>query len=316
MKNPSAILKTSMFAAFVSFAALSTAQGAQAQNSAAPDKSAVDDAKRQDELTKLGGKAQQLNEQVQEATPSPMGSAGGKANMKMKRDGSPGPAMGAMGKMNDVQMGEMGKMGAGMPKSQPGASGGMGMMDEMGGMGMMDKMGGMEMMGMKDMRGPAAMQSTLPGFPGQSRLYHIGATGFFLDHPEHIALTPEQKQALTQRKDQAMAEQNALTRRLEQAEQELWDLTASDQPQAGAIDKKARSIEKLRADQRIAFIRAVGDAAKVLTDHQRHQLTGMLPPDPAADAPAMSSPDQPADGTMQPMQPMQPMEPMEHSPEM
>ena len=307
MKNPSAILKTSMFAAFVSLAALSTAQGAQAQNSAAPDKTAVDDAKRQDELTTLGEKAQQLNEQVQEATPSPMGSPGGKANMKMKRDGSPGPAMGMMGKMNVEQTGEMGKMGAGMAMSQPGDS---------GGMGMMDKMGGMEMMGMTDMRGPAAMQSTLPGFPGQSRLYHIGATGFFLDHPEHIALTPEQKQALTQRKDQAMAQQNALTRRIEQAEQELWDLTASDQPQAGAIDKKARSIEKLRTDQRIAFIRAVGDAAKVLTDHQRHQLTGLLPPEPAADAPVVSSPDQAGDGTMQPMEPMDPMEPMEHSPEM
>jgi len=313
MKNSSVILKVSMFAAFVSLAALSSAQGARAPDpadQAAPDKTAVDDAKRQDELTALGDKAQQLNEQVRETMPSPMGSPGDKANMKMKRDGSPGPAMGMMGKMNDAQTGEMGKMGAGMPMSQPGDS---------DGMGKMDKMGGMEMMGMRDMRGPAAMQSTLPGFPGQSRLYHIGATGFFLDHPEHVALTPEQQQALMQRKDQAMAQQSALTRRIEQAEQELWDLTASDQPQAGAIDKKARSIEKLRADQRIAFIRAVGDAAKVLTDHQRHQLTGLLPPEPAADAPIMSSPDQAGDGTMQPMEPMEPMEsmePMEHSPEM
>ena len=31
-----------------------------------------------------------------------------------------------------------------------------------------------------------SMPSALPGFPGQSHLYHIGATGFFLDHPEHI----------------------------------------------------------------------------------------------------------------------------------
>ena len=42
MKYPSAILKTSMFAAFASLTALSTALGAQAQNSAAPDKAAVD----------------------------------------------------------------------------------------------------------------------------------------------------------------------------------------------------------------------------------------------------------------------------------
>lgn len=301
MKKPSTMTKKTLFAAFVSLAALSAAHGAQAPDpadKAAPDNAAVDDAKRQDELTTLRDKAQQLNEQVQKATPRPMGSPGGKANMGMKRDGSPGAAMGMMGKMNDAQMGEMDNMGAGMPESQSGGS---------GGMGMMDRMGGREMMGMG---GQGAMQSSLPGFPGQSRLYHIGATGFFLDHPEHIALTPEQKQALTQRKERAVMEQDALTRRIEQAEQELWNLTASDQPQAGAIEKKARSIEKMRAEQRIAFIRAVGDAARVLSDHQRHQLTGLLPPEPASDLTDMPSPDQTSDGAMPPM------EPMEHSPEM
>ena len=60
-------------------------------------------------------------------------------------------------------------------------------------------MAGMEMMGMSPMGGgsPAAIsQSALPGFLGASHLYHIGATGFFLDHPQHIALTLEQQAGL------------------------------------------------------------------------------------------------------------------------
>ncbi len=41
-----------------------------------------------------------------------------------------------------------------------------------------------------------------------------------------------------------------------------------------------KEIEKLRGDQRLAFIRAVGEAAKILTDEQRTALLGQ-----AADKP-------------------------------
>jgi len=159
--------------------------------------------------------------------------------------------------------------------------GGGGMMD-----GMMQKMDGMmKMMGMGDMPmggagSPAAMAmpSALPGFPGASHIYHIGATGFFLDHPEHITLTLEQQTVLSQKKEQALLQQAQFKRRVEEAEQELWVLTAADQPDAAAIDTKVQQIAKLQGDQRIAFIRACGEAATVLTDEQRKQLTGMLPP--------------------------------------
>ncbi|MDP1662777.1 MAG: periplasmic heavy metal sensor [Phycisphaerales bacterium] len=191
-----------------------------------------------------------------------------------------------------------------MPASQPAAGGGMGMMDMddkmMGGGGggmmdgMMQKMDGMmKMMGMGSMPmggagSPAAMAmpSALPGFPGASHIYHIGATGFFLDHPEHITLTLEQQTALSQKKEQALLQQAQFQRRVEEAEQELWVLTAADQPDAAAIDTKVQQIAKLQGEQRIAFIRAAGEAAKVLTDEQRKQLTGMLPPMPMTPAPA------------------------------
>jgi Spy/CpxP family protein refolding chaperone len=172
-----------------------------------------------------------------------------------------------------------------------------------GGMGMdgMMKMMGMGSMPMGGAGSPAAMAmpSALPGFPGASHIYHIGATGFFLDHPEHITLTLEQQTALSQKKEQALLQQAQFQRRVEEAEQELWVLTAADQPDAAAIDTKVQQIAKLQGDQRIAFIRACGEAAKVLTDEQRKQLTGMLPPVPTPMAPA--APAMPAGGGMSDM---------------
>jgi hypothetical protein len=152
-----------------------------------------------------------------------------------------------------------------------------------------------DMMGigaMGGMKSPVAMAtpSALPGFPGQSHLYHIGATGFFLDQPQHIALTTQQQQMLAQHKQQSVLRQADLQRQIDAAEEKLWQLTGADQPQIGNIDKQVREVERLRADQRIAFIRAVGETAKVLTDQQRRQLTGIAPAQ-SADPVPMSMPD-------------------------
>ena len=163
-----------------------------------------------------------------------------------------------------------------------GMDGGMPMMDDdmnempmaKGGMPMMD---GMEMMGMTTVapgQQDMSMASSLPGFPGASHLYHVGATGFFLDHPEHITLSVDQKRRLAEAKEASLLEQAEMQRAIEQAEQELWLLTAADEPDVKDIEAKVRGVEKLKADQRLAFIRAVGGAAQILTDEQRKQLTG------------------------------------------
>jgi Spy/CpxP family protein refolding chaperone len=117
--------------------------------------------------------------------------------------------------------------------------------------------------------------STLPGFPGASHLYHIGSTGYFLDHPGHLSLTTEQQAALNSIREKAALEKSSFHRKIEEGEQALWSLTASDSPDATAIESKVREIEGHRADQRAAFIRSVGEAAKVLTDEQRKALTGV-----------------------------------------
>jgi Spy/CpxP family protein refolding chaperone len=62
----------------------------------------------------------------------------------------------------------------------------------------------------------------------------------------------------------------------------LVTLTSSDQPDLKKIDNKVREIAKLGADERIAFIKAVGEAAKILTDEQRKILTGFATPVSAA----------------------------------
>jgi Spy/CpxP family protein refolding chaperone len=203
--------------------------------------------------------------------------------------------MGGLMGLEGMMMGGMGgqKQGVGGP-----GMGGMGMMEENGMemMGMMG-MGSMNQTGMPGMKSMDKMKkaAALPGFPGASHIYHIGATGFFLDHPdffldhpEHLTLTTQQQTALNGLKEKALLEKSTTQRKIDEAEQELWTLTASDRPDAARIEAKVREIGKLRGDQRLAFIRAVGEAAKVLTDEQRKTLLGEVAPDKAAKAPAHS----------------------------
>lgn len=183
-----------------------------------------------------------------------------------------GGGMGMMG-MDQMKMSGMGGGAGGM-------SGGGGMAGGTGMMGMMDQMMGMGMSRMGGGMNTGGMASALPGFPGASHIYHLGATGFFLDHGSHITLSVDQQKQLGMMKEQSLLNQATLQRRIDQAEQELWDLTGADAPDATKVEAKAREIEQLKTEQRIAFIRDVGKAAAVLTDEQRQQLTGMAPANP------------------------------------
>ena len=155
------------------------------------------------------------------------------------------------------------------------------------GMGMGKKMSkaGMAMMGKPRMgpmgSGSAAMASALPGIPGASHIYHVGSSGFFLDHPEHVTLTTEQQAALNRIREKALLEQATAQRRIDEIEQQLWVLTGSDKPDAGKIRAKLKEVEQVRAEQRLAYIRAVGEAATVLTEQQRRRLLGLAAADSA-----------------------------------
>jgi hypothetical protein len=268
-------------------------------NTSAPS----DAAAMQQEIAKLREQMRQLEQKMQSPAAGRMQQGGGmqtqnKAATPPMQSGMKGGGMRPMENEMGMPMDKM-KPAASMPA--PSSAMGMGMDKDM--MRMMQMMhGNDDMMGMGAMGGmksPAAMAtpSALPGFPGQSHLYHIGSTDFFLDHPEHITLTVQQQQTLGKQKQESLLKQGEFQRQIDAGEQELWQLTAADQPQIGSIEKKAREIERLRADKRIAFIRAVGDATKALTDDQRKQLTGMAPAQPMPDqAPMPMQDNKPKDG--------------------
>lgn len=172
----------------------------------------------------------------------------------------------------EKQSGEM-PMGSGQ---MSGAMGGGGMGCCMGAMGQSPGAG----MGMN-----MATSSALPGFPGASHLYHIGATGFFLDHADKVNINAAQQTKLNGIKQQALKEQADRQRQIDAMEEELWFLTAAEQPDLPSIETKLREAEKAKTDQRIAFIRSVGEAASVLNPEQHKLLLGKVPM-PAAKTPA------------------------------
>jgi Spy/CpxP family protein refolding chaperone len=187
--------------------------------------------------------------------------------------------------------GEMG-MPAGPGAMPPGAAA-MGMKDDQGEMPMPAAAMGMCCMGEKapagnnapmgagnpPMGGMASMSgpsSAMPGQAGASHLYHIGSNGFFLNHSQHITLTADQKVALNRLKERATLDRASEQRKIDQGEQELYTLTGADQFDSAKVQAKVGEIEKLRADQRMNFIRLVGDATSVLTHEQHLALMGTM----------------------------------------
>jgi Spy/CpxP family protein refolding chaperone len=225
-------------------------------------------------LQDLQAKVAKLEAALKHSQTSIAPHAGAAGDPAMGMGGKKKMGMSGMGMMGGMDMGGMMGGMAGMGGKKDGMPG-MGMMDmdmmEM--MGMMG-MGGMGQQGMQGMKGKMRMTAALPGFPGASHLYHIGATGFFLDHPEHIKLTAKQQTGLGRVKEKALLDKATAQRKVEEAEQELWALTGADRPHAAKVEAKVREIERLRGDQRLAFIRAVGEAAQILTDEQRQALLG------------------------------------------
>lgn len=139
--------------------------------------------------------------------------------------------------------------------------------------GMTDMMGMMgPMMGQMPSNQGSGQSAELPGFPGSSHIYHMGAKGFFLDYSGTIDLSSEQTSRLEKIKDRAQQSQASFNQKIKKAEEELWLLTASDRPDIKSIEAKVKAIEALRGEKRINFIRDVGEAAGVLSEEQRTVL--------------------------------------------
>lgn len=230
------------------------------QNSATADKPM------NDELIELRAKVARL-----EAALEKNHQGDGQKSMQM------GMAMGGMEKgMGMKGMGDM-QMGGNSDQMNMGGGSGMMGMDMMKMMGMMHGDGGMMGggMGMANMGGMP--QSALPGFPGISHIYHIGATGFFLDHAEHfdqanLSLSSGQKQKLEEIKARTLKSQSEYQTKIEETEKAIWELTGSDQPKIDEITAKIKEVGSTGTEKRIAFIKAVGEAASLLSEEQRLAL--------------------------------------------
>jgi Spy/CpxP family protein refolding chaperone len=162
---------------------------------------------------------------------------------------------------------------ASMPKA-PADAMGMCCMGEMGGMSGSASGGAAPAGG--GMAGMNAPSSAMPGQPGASHLFHVGSTGFFLNHSQHITLTADQRSALNRLKEKAMLDRASEQRKIDQGEQELYSLTGADQLDNSKVQAKIGEIERLRAEQRMNFIQAVGEASKVLTHDQHQALMGTM----------------------------------------
>ena len=237
--------------------------------------------------TNASGQNKQLTDQIAElraqvaklqAAVQQIGTNKSSANSGMPM--AAGKGMGMMSEMGGMMQGmmggksEMAGMGAG-GMAAPAKAMGMCCMGEMG----MPPGGSVGMSaaapapGMAGMSGPS---SAMPGQPGASHLLHIGSTGFFLNHAQHITLTADQKSKLNRIKEKAMLDQASGQRKIDQTEQELYSLTGVDQLDNSKVQAKVAEAEKLRAGQRMNFIQAVSEASNVLTHDQHQALMGTM----------------------------------------
>lgn len=197
--------------------------------------------------------------------------------MGAKPPGGAMPAMAGMMGMMNMDKGEMGMPPEGM-RMPPAKMGGMDAM-EMGGMTGMGKAPadtGMAGMSMPATAPAPASVTQLPGYSGSSHLYHVGATGFFLDQPS-LQLSDVQQAALNAIKAKALLARAESERQASQAEEELWTLTGAPEPDAALVAAKVQEVERIRARARLTFIEAVGEATRILTPAQRAALLGTSP---------------------------------------
>ena len=159
-------------------------------------------------------------------------------------------------------------------------------------------MGKAGMLGQPPMPGGAT--SGLPAAIGAPHLYHLGIDTFFLDRALAIGLTGEQQARLAALKENAAVAYATTQRKIDQGEQDLWVLSASEAPDIAKIETKIGEIARLMGQQRMDYIRKVGEAVGVLSDAQRKAVAApgsaqpsTIPPVASASGGAMPPPAMP-----------------------
>jgi hypothetical protein len=151
------------------------------------------------------------------------------------------------------------------------------------------------------MNAPPAI-GALPTAMGAPHIYHLGADGFFADQSPAIGFTPEQQTKLAAIKEKATSAYATVQRKIDQAEQDLWLLTSVEKPDGAKIDAKVADLGRLTGQQRIDYIRSIGEAVGVLTDAQRKAVVAQAPVSmPPGATPAPMAPGMPMASAAPPM---------------
>ncbi len=221
------------------------------------------------------------------AARGPMAMGGDNPGMGAPADAAPG-GMSAMGPNGGA--GGMPGTG-GPPSSGSGAAGG-----ESPPMNMGAPTGMARMLGKPPMAGASTAAGSLPPAMGAPHIYQLGADTLFLDQASAIGLTREQQKSLTALKERAAVANATTQRKIDQSEQDLWVLSSSEAPDLAKIEAKVGEIARLGGQQRMDFIRTIGEAVGDLSDAQRRAVAsqegptppGAMPPAPNASAMSMA----------------------------
>lgn len=100
--------------------------------------------------------------------------------------------------------------------------------------------------------------------------------GYMLNHREELKLTPEQVKKLEDIRSDFERSARKNQDDLRAAEKSLDEMTRADSVDLKQAEAKVREVERLRADQRIARIRAVEHGKSVLSQEQRDRLRDMM----------------------------------------
>lgn len=115
-----------------------------------------------------------------------------------------------------------------------------------------------------------------PGaLPKKSHLLHLGVAEFYLNHKAHLALTSDQQARLKASRAEARAQWLEDEERIQALEVRLWELTGAEPTSLEGVAAVVLEIAGRRADQRLAYVRAVSEAAGLLTAQQRKRLLGV-----------------------------------------
>ena len=99
---------------------------------------------------------------------------------------------------------------------------------------------------------------------------------FMLSHREELKLSPEQVRKLEDVRNDFERGARKNDEDLRRTERELEDLQRADSVDLKQGEAKVREAERLRADQRIARMRAVEQGKSILTQEQRDRLRDMM----------------------------------------